>query len=226
MATRTQKTKRATTQLFAMNEHQDDYIKALEASNQVVVIGSSGTGKTYVAATYASQMLQTGLIDKIILTRPNVSVGRDLGYFPGTLLEKITPWAQPVLEVLFKHLGKTEVATYMREGIIEIAPLSTMRGRSFEKSFILLDEAQNTTPAEIKMLVTRVGEDCKLVINGDIQQNDLRGSNSGLDQVVDMIYRYDLGIPIIEFDVDDIVRSKVCRDWIVAFGKYEKGLRD
>jgi phosphate starvation-inducible PhoH-like protein len=114
----------------------------------------------------------------------------------------------------------------MREGIIEIAPLSTMRGRSFEKSFILLDEAQNTTPAEIKMLVTRVGEDCKLVINGDIQQNDLRGNNSGLDQIVDMIYRYDLGIPIIEFDVDDIVRSKVCRDWIVAFGKYEKGLRD
>jgi phosphate starvation-inducible PhoH-like protein len=209
-----------------MNEHQDDYIKALEANNQVVVIGSSGTGKTYVAATYASQMLQTGQVEKIILTRPNVSVGRDLGYFPGTLLEKITPWAQPVLEVLFKHLGKQEVATYMREGIIEIAPLSTMRGRSFEKSFILLDEAQNTTPAEIKMLVTRVGEDCKLVINGDIQQNDLRGNNSGLDQIVDMIYRYDLGIPIIEFDVEDIVRSKVCKEWIVAFGKYEKGLRD
>lgn len=221
MAPRTPKTKRPTTQLYPMNENQDDYIKALERSNQVVVTGSSGTGKTYVAATYAAQMLQSGLIDKIVLTRPNVSVGRDLGYFPGTLLEKITPWAQPVLEVLFKHLGKVEVATYIKEGVIEIAPLSTMRGRSFEKCFILLDEAQNATPAEMKMFLTRIGEDCKLVVNGDIQQNDLRGSNSGLDQIVDMIEKYHLDIPIIEFTVNDIVRSKVCKEWIIAFDKYE-----
>jgi phosphate starvation-inducible protein PhoH and related proteins len=221
MAPRTPKTKRPTTQLYPMNENQDDYIKALERSNQVVVTGSSGTGKTYVAATYAAQMLQTGLIDKIILTRPNVSVGRDLGYFPGTLLEKITPWAQPVLEVLFKHLGKVETATYIKDGVIEVAPLSTMRGRSFERCFILLDEAQNTTPAEMKMFLTRIGEDCKLVVNGDIQQNDLRGSNSGLDQVVDMIEKYHLDIPIIEFTVDDIVRSKVCKQWILAFDRYE-----
>jgi len=223
MAPRTPKTKRSTTQLYAMNENQGDYIKALETSSQVVVTGSSGTGKTYVAATFAAQMLQAGQIEKIVLTRPNVSVGRDLGYFPGTLLEKITPWAQPVLEVLSKHLGKQEVNTYIKEGTIEIAPLSTMRGRSFEKAFILLDEAQNATPAEMKMFLTRIGEDCKLVVNGDIQQNDLRGNNSGLDQIVDMIERYKLNIPIIEFTVDDIVRSKICKDWIIAFDKYETG---
>jgi phosphate starvation-inducible protein PhoH and related proteins len=215
------KVKPGSTQLYAMNEHQDDYIKALDKHDQVVVLGSSGTGKTYVAATYAAQMLQSKRIDKIVLTRPNVSVGRDLGYFPGTLLEKITPWAQPVLEVLFKHLGKQEVTTYIKEGVIEIAPLSTMRGRSFENCFILLDEAQNATPAELKMFLTRVGEGCKLVVNGDIQQSDLRGSNSGLDQIVDMIAKYQMGIPVIEFTVDDIVRSKACKEWIIAFDKYE-----
>ena len=221
MAPRT-KTKRNPVQLIAMNENQADYLDALENKSQIVVIGSSGTGKTYMAATYAAQMFVAGEVDKIILTRPNVSVGRDLGYFPGTLLEKITPWAQPVLEVLYKHLGKEEVHNKLKEGFIEIAPMSTMRGRSFEKSFIILDEAQNTTPAEIKMFLTRVGEDCKVVINGDINQNDLRGANSGLSQVVHMIDKYQMDIPVIEFSVDDIIRSKVCKEWIIAFSKYER----
>lgn len=221
MALKTRAKKQPTTQLIALNESQQDYIDSLNTHSQVVVIGSSGTGKTYIAATYACQMLLAGQIDNIILTRPSVSVGRDLGYFPGTLLEKITPWAKPVLDVLGKHLGINEVNNYLKEGKIEIAPLSTMRGRSFEKAFIILDEAQNTSPAEIKMFLTRIGEDCKVVVNGDIKQSDLRLSRSGLAQVVEMIDTYDMDIPIIEFTVDDIIRSKVCKEWIIAFDKYE-----
>jgi phosphate starvation-inducible protein PhoH and related proteins len=208
--------------LSPLNENQARYIDALNNREQVIVTGYSGTGKTYIAAIYASQMFQQGLVEKIILTRPSVSVGRDLGYFPGTLLEKITPWAQPVLDVLTLALGKTEVTTYIKEGKIEIAPLSTMRGRSFENAFIILDEAQNTTYDEIKMFLTRIGENCKVVINGDIRQSDLRGGASGLAVLTSIVDRWDLDVPMIDFDVDDIVRSKVCKDWIINFDRYER----
>jgi phosphate starvation-inducible protein PhoH and related proteins len=208
--------------LNPLNENQARYIDALTEREQVVVTGYSGTGKTYIAATFASQMFQSGQVEKIILTRPSVSVGRDLGYFPGTLLEKITPWAQPVLDVLTSALGKTEVATYIKEGKIEIAPLSTMRGRSFENAFIILDEAQNTTYDEIKMFLTRVGENCKVVINGDIRQSDLRGGTSGLSILTEIVDKWDLDIPMIDFGVDDIVRSKLCKDWIINFDRYER----
>jgi phosphate starvation-inducible PhoH-like protein len=205
-----------------LNEKQAQYLDALATREQVIVTGFSGTGKTYLAATYASQLFLDGLVEKIILTRPSVSVGRDLGYFPGTLMEKITPWAQPVLDVLAKALGKTELATCIKEGRVEIAPLSTMRGRSFENSFIILDEAQNTTYDEIKMFLTRVGEGCKVVINGDIRQSDLKKETSGLSTLTGIIEKWDLDVPMIDFCVDDIVRSKLCKSWIINFDRYER----
>jgi phosphate starvation-inducible PhoH-like protein len=202
--------------LVPLNDHQRLYIDAIRASDQVIVCGYSGTGKTYIAATMAANLYATKQIDKIILTRPNVSVGKDLGYLPGDLNEKFTPWAAPVLEVLVQQLGKGVVDTAIKNGNIEMAPLSTMRGRSFRGSFIILDEAQNTTIPEIKMFLTRIGEGCKVVINGDIKQSDIN-QQSGLSKIIHLAKKYNMGIPVIEFAVEDIVRSEICKQWIIAF---------
>jgi phosphate starvation-inducible PhoH-like protein len=202
--------------LKPLNDNQALYLKHLETSNQVIVCGFSGTGKTYLAATFAANMYNNREIDKIILTRPNVSVGKDLGYFPGTLEEKFAPWAAPVLDVLNEHLGKGVVETGIKNGNIEMAPLSTMRGRSFKNAFILVDEAQNLTVAEMKMFLTRVGKGCKVVINGDIKQSDIN-VQSGLSKVIHLVKKYNLQVPIVEFGVEDIVRSDICKQWILAF---------
>ena len=205
-----------TVSLKALNDKQKDYIKALNAFDQVIVCGFSGTGKTFIAATYAANMLANKEIGKIVLTRPNIAVGKELGFFPGTLEEKFAPWAAPVLDVLNDQLGKGVVETGIKNGNIEMAPLSTMRGRSFKDSFIILDEAQNTTVAEMKMFLTRIGKECKVVINGDIKQSDI-SMQSGLSKIMHLAKKNNLPVPIIEFGVDDIVRSDICKQWIIAF---------
>jgi len=202
--------------LLPLNDNQKLYINALKTSDQVIVCGFSGTGKTFVAATQAANMYATKEIDKIIITRPNVSVGKDLGYFPGSLEEKFAPWAMPVLEVLQDQLGKGVVETAIKSGNIEMAPLSTMRGRSFKNAFIILDEAQNTSVAEVKMFLTRIGQNCKVVINGDIRQSDIQ-QQSGLTKIIHLAKKFNMEVPIIEFGVDDIVRSDICKNWIIAF---------
>jgi phosphate starvation-inducible PhoH-like protein len=202
--------------LEAMNDNQKLYLKALNTHNQVVVCGHSGTGKTFLAATTAANLYLQKQIDKIIVTRPNVSVGKDLGYFPGDLNEKFGPWAIPVIEVLQERLGKGVVDTAIKNGNIEMAPMSVMRGRSFKNAFVILDEAQNTSVAEIKMFLTRIGEGCKVVLNGDIKQSDINGQ-SGLSKIIHLIKKYNMDIPVIEFGIDDIVRSEACKQWIVAF---------
>jgi phosphate starvation-inducible PhoH-like protein len=207
--------------LVPLNENQRQYINALKTSDQVVVCGCSGTGKTFIAATFAANLYATRQIDKIVITRPNVSVGKDLGYFPGTLEEKFAPWTAPVLDVLNEQLGKGTVETGIKSGNIEMAPMSTMRGRSFKNAFIILDEAQNTSVAEIKMFLTRIGKDCKVVINGDVKQSDI-GGQSGLSKVIHLAKKYNMDIPIIEFGVEDVVRSNICKEWIIAF--YEENL--
>lgn len=202
--------------LVPLNDRQRLYIDAIRAHDQVIVCGYSGTGKTYIAATVAANMYATKQIDRIILTRPNVSVGKDLGYLPGDLNEKFTPWAAPVLEVLMQQLGKGVVDTGIKNGNIEMAPLSTMRGRSFKDAFIILDEAQNTSIPEIKMFLTRIGEGSKVIVNGDIKQSDIN-QQSGLSKIIHLVKKYRMDIPVIEFTVDDIVRSEICKQWIIAF---------
>lgn len=202
--------------LVPLNERQRLYIDAIRAHDQVIVCGYSGTGKTYIAATVAANMYATKQIDRIILTRPNVSVGKDLGYLPGDLNEKFSPWAAPVLEVLMQQLGKGVVDTGIKNGNIEMAPLSTMRGRSFKDAFIILDEAQNTSIPEIKMFLTRIGEGSKVIVNGDIKQSDIN-QQSGLSKIIHLVKKYRMDIPVIEFTVDDIVRSEICKQWIIAF---------
>jgi phosphate starvation-inducible PhoH-like protein len=197
---------------------QAEYYKALKTHKQVICLGPAGTGKTYCAATLAAELYIKQEITKIIVTRPNVSAGNRLGFFPGTLEEKMAPWLIPVMEVLSKHLGAGAIETMVKNGNLEIAPFETMRGRSFENAFVILDEAQNVTPHEIMMFLTRMGEGCTMVLNGDIQQSDLP-SESGLLKVMRLALKYDLPVPVIEFTVDDIVRSELTKRWIMAFMK-------
>ena len=199
-------------------EKQKELIDAIKSSSQVLILGPAGTGKTYVTATCAADLYTLKEIDKIIITRPHVAVGKDIGFLPGTLEEKAQPWALPVLDVLVKHLGRGAVDTGLKNGNIEIAPLALMRGRSFDNAFIIADEAQNIEIPEIKMLLTRVGEGSTIVMNGDIQQSDLRGT-SGLSKVIHLSKKHMLDVPVVEFGVDDIVRSGICAEWVKVFMK-------
>ena len=156
--------------LEAKTDKQGEYLAALRGPDVVVAVGYSGTGKSYMAAVHAANLYLDKQIDKIILTRPNVAVGKDLGYMPGTLEEKFTPWVMPILDNLIEVMGKGVVETAIKNGNIEFAPLAYMRGRSFQNAFIILDEASNTTPQEMIMFLTRIGDNTKVVINGDILQ--------------------------------------------------------
>ncbi len=226
-STRTVKTtKRKTTYKGAANkalptllpktDNQQLYMDALNSSPQVICMGPAGTGKTYVVATHAAGRYLSKDIDKIIITRPHVAVGKDLGYLKGGLEDKTLPWAMPVLDVLTQHLGKGAVETAIKNGNIEVAPMALMRGRSFDNAYIIMDEAQNMTVPEMKMVVTRVGENCTLVMNGDIKQSDI-SETSGLAKAVHLAKKYNMDAPVIEFTTDDIIRSAVCKAWIVAF---------
>lgn len=207
--------------LVAKNDTQKLYINELKTEPVVVVLGPSGTGKTYCAAVHAANLYSAKKISKIIITRPAVSVGKSLGALPGSLDEKFGPWLAPVLDVLIDTLGKGVVETAMKNGNIEMAPLEYVRGRSFSDAMILLDEAQNTTVQEMMMFLTRIGDNCKVVINGDIKQSDIK-EQSGLSKVLHLAKKYDMNVPVIEFTVDDIVRSDTCKQWVIAF--YEEGL--
>jgi phosphate starvation-inducible PhoH-like protein len=200
----------------ALNPTQAAYLDALRSCPQVIVLGPAGTGKTWMAATHAADLLRNRQIDRIILTRPNVPCGRSLGYFPGTLEAKFGPWAAPVIEAIKERIGTSACEIALKRGDIELVPFEVMRGRSWKSAFVLLDEAQNTTPAEIKMFLTRIGNDCSVVVNGDVGQCDLdRGS--GLSTVIHLIKSQKLSVPVIEFGREDIVRSGVCAMWVRAF---------
>jgi len=196
---------------------QARYIEAINNYTQTISLGCAGTGKTYIASTMAAQLYMKGTIDKIILTRPNVPSSRSLGSFPGTLEEKMAPWAAPVVDVLKNYMGGA-YENAVRRGAIIVAPFETMRGSSFSDAFVIMDEAQNTTPDEMKMFTTRIGENCRIVINGDIKQSDVRHT-SGLATIIDLSQKYNLPVPVIEFGIEDVVRSKECKMWIEAFEK-------
>jgi phosphate starvation-inducible protein PhoH and related proteins len=207
---------RALPPIKALNPTQADYLDALRKSPQVIVLGPAGTGKTWIAATHAADLYRNREIDKIILTRPNVPCGRSLGYFPGSLEDKFAPWAVPVAEAIKERIGKAAYDIALKNGAIEMVPFEVMRGRSWKNAFVLLDEAQNASPAEIKTFLTRIGEDCTTVINGDISQCDL-DRDSGLRVVIDIIAKQSLPVPVIEFGRGDIVRSGICAMWVNAF---------
>lgn len=204
--------------LLPKTDKQKEYIDALKTAPQVVVTGPAGTGKTYIAATKAAQLYDSGKIEKIYLTRPNVAAGRSIGFFPGTLDEKMGPWCVPYLEVLEEHLGKDALEIAIKNKNIETVPFEVMRGRTFKNAFVVLDEAQNCSTHELKLFLSRIGENSQCIINGDVLQTDLK-EGSGLAKIITVVKQQMLAVPVIEFTMDDIVRSDICAMWIRALHK-------
>ena len=196
---------------------QAELWKALGENNLLVVLGYAGTGKTYTCCMKAASWLVRRQIDRIVLARANVSTGKSLGAVPGTLEEKLEPWMLPMLDVLRKALGPAFYDYCMKNKRIDTVALETIRGRSFENSFILVDECQQLTLDEIKAITTRVGEGSVLVMMGDPRQTDLKGK-SGIGTFIDLIDRYDPdGVDFIEFELEDIVRSDICAEMVKLF---------
>lgn len=202
--------------LRPLTDNQAGYIAALSTHSQTVVMGPAGTGKTYIPSIMAADGLRNHRIGKIVLTRPNVSCGKSLGFFPGTLEEKIAPWVAEFTSVISERMTKGAFDVALKRGDIEIVPFEVMRGRTFNNAFIILDEAQNTTPEEMKMFLTRIGKQCTVVINGDVSQSDIP-TKSGLHKVLTMVRSQSLPVPVVEFTEDDIVRSGECAMWVRAF---------
>ncbi|MBL4679565.1 MAG: PhoH family protein [Pseudomonadales bacterium] len=197
--------------LEAKTASQQRYINAIKNNCLTFGIGPAGTGKSYCAAAIAAEALQSSRIDRIILTRPAVEAGEHLGFLPGAVDEKFAVYIEAFRDALNERLGSGAVDYYLRHGRIVAAPLAFMRGKTFgADSFVILDEAQNTTKAQMKMFLTRIGEQCKVVVNGDIQQSDIRGPN-GLADAVDRVR----GLPNVHihtFERNDVVRSGLVRD--------------
>jgi phosphate starvation-inducible PhoH-like protein len=188
----------------------------------VLGIGPAGTGKTFLAVAMAVTALRNGQVSRLILTRPAVEAGEKLGYLPGDLQNKIDPYLRPLYDALFEMLGPENYQKQMEKGTIEIAPLAYMRGRTLDDSFIILDEAQNTTPEQMKMFLTRLGNNSKAVITGDITQTDLpRGQKSGLVEAVKILEGID-DIAIHRFTERDVVRHKLVQQIILAYEQYAK----
>lgn len=194
------------------------YLNLLRESSQVIAIGCAGTGKTFIPTAYAADQLKNKKITKIVLTRPNEAAGRSLGFFPGTLMEKMAPWSVPFVEVLKSRMGHGAFECALKNEQIEIVPFETMRGRTFSDAFVIVDEAQNCSIAQLKMLVTRIGENSQLVINGDIKQTDIKGS--GLARLIAISKQASIDVPLVEFTSEDIVRSDIVKNWIIAFDKF------
>ena len=201
--------------------NQKRYVDAIDVNTIVFGIGPAGTGKTYLAMAKAVQALQAKQINRIILTRPAVEAGERLGFLPGTLSEKIDPYLRPLYDALHDMLDAESVPKLMAAGTIEIAPLAYMRGRSLNDAFIILDEAQNTTPEQMKMFLTRLGFNSKMVVTGDVTQVDLPGgSTSGLRIVRDILDGVD-DVEFAELTSQDVVRHRLVADIIDAYGRYD-----
>ena len=201
---------------------QKKYIKAIKSNTVVLGLGPAGTGKTFLAVAMAVEALRQKTVSRIILTRPAVEAGERLGFLPGDLQSKIDPYLRPLYDALFEMLGADNFQKYMERGTIEIAPLAYMRGRTLDDSFIILDEAQNTTGEQMKMFLTRLGYNSKAVVTGDLSQTDLpRGVKSGLATAASILKNIE-GIGIFEFSERDVVRHHLVRKIITAYDKYER----
>lgn len=199
---------------------QKKYVKAIKNNTVIFGIGPAGTGKTFLAVAMAVTALRAKQVERIILTRPAVEAGEKLGFLPGDLQNKIDPYLRPLNDALYEMLGTEAYQRYVERGTIEIAPLAYMRGRTLDDSFIILDEAQNTTPEQMKMFLTRLGFNSKAVVTGDLTQTDLPfGKRSGLAEAVKILENID-GIAIHHFTERDVVRHRLVQKIITAYEKY------
>jgi len=202
------------------NRNQESYtLKLLDRKKDIVFgIGPAGTGKTLIAVMAAVKAFKEGDVDKIVVTRPAVSADEDLGFLPGTLEQKMAPWTRPIFDVLREYFNAREIEGMIEEGIIEIAPLAYMRGRTFKRSFIIADEMQNATPNQMKMLLTRLGEESKMCVTGDLAQAD-RLKNNGLIDFVRLLEDSNAShIDIVNFGQGDIERHNAVKEVLQVYG--------
>jgi phosphate starvation-inducible PhoH-like protein len=198
---------------------QKRYTDAIDASIITFGIGPAGTGKSYLAVAQAVQALHRRQVNRIVLTRPAVEAGEHLGFLPGDLMAKIDPYLRPLYDALYDMVGPEGAQRMIANGTIEVAPLAFMRGRTLNDSFIILDEAQNTTPEQMKMFLTRIGFNSKAVVTGDVTQVDLNGKPSGLANIEKILWNVD-GISFIHLGAKDVVRHRIVADIVTAFDNY------
>lgn len=209
--------------IVAKTENQKLYLKALYSKKLIVGIGAAGVGKSFLAASVAADAFIKGEIDKIVVARPYVFMGKSSGYKPGSAYEKLYPFVRPMLDTIKQRIGNGAYESALASGAIEVCELESIRGRSFDGNVtIVLDEGQNAEPNEIKSIVTRLGEGATLVVCGDASQHDLRGQ-SGIDYLTYIINKYNISdTAIINFTPDDIVRSGIVKEFVLAFTEEEK----
>ena len=206
--------------ILPRNKNQETYmLKLLDRKKDIIFgIGPAGTGKTLIAVQVAVKLFKEGRVDKIIVTRPAVSVDEDLGFLPGTLEQKMAPWTRPIFDVLREYFNAREISGMIDEGIVEIAPLAYMRGRTFKNAFILADEMQNATQNQMKMLLTRIGTGSKMVVTGDLAQAD-RLRDNGLIQFVEQLEAKEIArLDIVRFAKGDIERHEAVREVLEIYG--------
>src|SRR6516164_6854706 len=204
--------------------NQRRYLEAIERNDLVFGVGPAGTGKTYLAVAMAVSALINKQVSRIVLTRPAVEAGERLGFLPGTLQEKIDPYLRPLYDALYDMLDSERVEKLLERNVIEVAPIAFMRGRTLNDSFIILDEAQNCTPEQMKMVLTRLGFNSKMVVNGDITQIDLPNARrSGLIEATDVLKGVE-GISFVQFDDKDVVRHTLVQRMVKAYDRYNEAI--
>jgi len=206
----------------AQTRAQDKFLSAIKTHTLIFGLGPAGTGKSYCAAAMAAEALISGDIDRIIFTRPAVEAGNSLGFLPGRLEEKFDPYFSAFKSCLISNAGKGVIECALKNGNISVEPLAYMRGKTFNRAFVVLDEAQNCTPDEMKMFMTRIGKQSTIVINGDLSQSDIR-CYSGLHDAIKRVHSVK-GVYVHEFDYNDIVRSDIVKDIIMCYDDSEKSV--
>lgn len=210
------------TTIRARNHRQADYLTCIEKKDVSIGVGPAGTGKTYLAVASAAHALANDLVSRIVLVRPVVEAGERLGFLPGDIGQKVNPYLRPLYDALYEMFGYERVGRLLERGTIELAPLAFMRGRTLNDSFVILDEAQNTTVEQMKMFLTRIGFNSRTVITGDITQIDLpRGVQSGLRHAISILHSIDK-IGIIHFRTRDVVRHQLVQEIIEAYEEFEQ----
>lgn len=200
------------------NLAQEHYLNAIHHSDIVIGTGPAGTGKTYISTSYAAEQLYYKKISKLILTRPNIEAGESIGFLPGTLDDKYAPYLYPFLETLEEKLGKSFVEYLLKTKVIEPIPIGFLRGRTFNNAVVILDEAQNATKTQMKLILSRIGNNTKMIIEGDTNQLDIPKSESGLEDASKRLINIP-GVQIVNFTKEDIVRSKLCKRIVEAYEK-------
>lgn len=212
--------KRKRVQIYPKNLSQETYLLKLNDPQKMIVfaIGPAGTGKTMLGVQWAVDQLKYGEIDKIIITRPAVSVDEEHGFLPGDLNEKMAPWTRPIFDVLLENFSSQEVENFVREGVIETSPLAYMRGRTFKNAVVIADEMQNATPSQMKMLLTRLGTGSKMVVTGDLQQAD-RPSNNGLLEFLQLFNNFNQRryVDICHFTAEDVERHEAVKEILAIY---------